>query len=175
MPSNEAYVPGAPTLGTPTRCSRPAPAARCDQPVKPGQVIPAPLTRHQPAARRSVARHTSTGQRSFAATWVRHRPVQWATTHPCVYTPSISTTIYDVQMAKSAPDGVVYLLRLDSCRSRRMEGDAGTNRLSARSGTGDSRWSRSATVRSHHRRAWRRSRCLGSGIAVLLWPQSSCR
>ena len=85
--SNEPYVPLGtnPWYGDPNQIlTCPAPAARCDQPVKPGQVIPAPSVNNgrQPAARRSGARHTAAGQRSVAATGVGHRPLQWAATQP---------------------------------------------------------------------------------------------
>ncbi|TXB91947.1 MCE family protein, partial [Mycobacterium tuberculosis] len=113
--SNEAYVPGGtnPWYGDPNQMlSCPAPAARCDQPVKPGQVIPAPSVNNginplpadqlpgtpppvnDPLQRPGSGTVQCNGQQP----------------NPCVYTPStFPTTIYDVQSGKVvAPDGVVY-------------------------------------------------------------------
>ena len=58
--SNEPYIPLGtnPWYGDPNQIVNcPAPAARCDQPVKPGYVIPAPSVNngHEPAACRPVA------------------------------------------------------------------------------------------------------------------------
>lgn len=113
--SNEAYVPGGtnPWYGDPNQMlSCPAPAARCDQPVKPGQVIPAPSVNNginplpadqlpgtpppvnDPLQRPGSGTVQCNGQQP----------------NPCVYTPStFPTTIYDVQSGKVvAPAGVVY-------------------------------------------------------------------
>lgn len=113
--SNEAYVPGGtnPWYGDPNQMlSCPAPAARCDQPVKPGQVIPAPSVNNginplpadqlpgtpppvnDPLQRPGSGTVQCNGQQP----------------NPCVYTPStFPTTIYEVQSGKVvAPDGVVY-------------------------------------------------------------------
>ncbi|CNM83354.1 virulence factor mce family protein [Mycobacterium tuberculosis] len=108
-------MPGGtnPWYGDPNQMlSCPAPAARCDQPVKPGQVIPAPSVNNginplpadqlpgtpppvnDPLQRPGSGTVQCNGQQP----------------NPCVYTPStFPTTIYDVQSGKVvAPDGVVY-------------------------------------------------------------------
>ncbi len=139
--SNEPYVPLGtnPWYGDPNQILNcPAPAARCDQPVKPGYVIPAPIgeQRHEPVAGRPVA--------AMAA---RRQPVSDPLTPPGLRAPSSAvdnsptrattlrhqavTAIYNPQSGEVVgPDGVEVLRQqLEQPRRRRMEGDAGTRRL----------------------------------------------
>ncbi|ATA29614.1 MCE-family protein [Mycobacterium lepraemurium] len=110
--STEPYVPqGAnPWYGDPDQIlTCPAPSARCDQPVKPGLVIPAPSVDNGlnplPADRLPGIPPPISG------------PLQWPGSgtvvcngqqqpNPCTYTPSV---LYDVRSGTVVgPDGVVY-------------------------------------------------------------------
>ncbi|QUR66340.1 MCE family protein [Mycobacterium spongiae] len=113
--SKEPYVPLGtnPWYGDPNQIlTCPAPAARCDQPVKPGQVIPAPTVNNGvnplPADRLpgTPPPVSDPVQRPGSGT-VQCNGQQ---PNPCVYTPSaLPTTIYDVRSGKVVtPDGVVY-------------------------------------------------------------------
>ncbi|MGE2813892.1 MCE family protein [Mycobacterium heidelbergense] len=113
--SSEPYVPLGtnPWYGDPNQIlTCPAPAARCDQPVKPGLVIPAPSVNNGlnplpadqlPGTPPPVSDPL---QRPGSGT-VRCNGQQ---PNPCVYTPNaLSAAIYDVQSGKVVgPDGVVY-------------------------------------------------------------------
>jgi phospholipid/cholesterol/gamma-HCH transport system substrate-binding protein len=113
--SNEPYVPLGtnPWYGEPNQLlTCPAPGARCDQPVKPGQVIPAPSVNNgvnpmpsdrvpgtpppvsDPLQRPGTGTVQCNGQQP----------------NPCTYTPNVlPTSIYDVRSGKVVgPDGVVY-------------------------------------------------------------------
>ena len=113
--SNEPYVPLGtnPWYGDPNQIRTcPAPGARCDQPVKPGQVIPAPSVNNGlnplPADRLPGTPPPVSDplQRPGSGT-VQCNGQQ---PNPCIYTPSaVPTAIYDVQSGVVVgPDGVVY-------------------------------------------------------------------
>lgn len=113
--SNQPYVPLGtnPWYGDPNQIlTCPAPAARCDQPVKPGQVIPAPSVNNGenplPANRVPGTPPPASDplQRPGSGT-VRCNGQQ---PNPCIYTPSAyATSIYDVQSGiVVGPDGVKY-------------------------------------------------------------------
>ena len=113
--SNEPYVPLGtnPWYGDPNQIvSCPAPAARCDQPVKPGYVIPAPSV--------------NSGMNPLPADRCRHRPAPVSDPltppgqgsvqcsgqqpNPCTYTPAPGTSaIYSPASGEVVgPDGVKY-------------------------------------------------------------------
>ncbi|HTQ19771.1 MlaD family protein [Mycobacterium sp.] len=113
--SNEPYVPLGtnPWYGDPNQVlTCPAPAARCDQPVKPGQVIPAPSIDNGlnplPADRLPGTPPAVSDplQRPGAGT-VQCNGQQ---PNPCIYIPNAApVSIYDLQSGKVVgPDGVVY-------------------------------------------------------------------
>jgi phospholipid/cholesterol/gamma-HCH transport system substrate-binding protein len=116
--SNQPYVPLGtnPWYGDPNQIlTCPAPAARCDQPVKPGQVIPAPSVNNGlnplpadqlPGTPPPVSDPL---QRPGSGT-VRCNGQQ---PNPCIYTPNaIPSAMYDVQSGKVVgPDGVVYSVK----------------------------------------------------------------
>ncbi|OBG45156.1 mammalian cell entry protein [Mycobacterium alsense] len=124
--SKEPYVPAGtnPWYGDPNQVlTCPAPSARCDQPVKPGMVIPAPSVDNGlnplPADRLPGTPPPVSDplQRPGSGT-VRCNGQQ---PNPCVYIPSVATSIYDVQSGKVVgPDGVVY-----SVENSRNIGDEG--------------------------------------------------
>jgi phospholipid/cholesterol/gamma-HCH transport system substrate-binding protein len=113
--SNGPYVPLGtnPWYGDPNQIlTCPAPAARCDQPVKPGQVIPAPSVNNGgnplPADRLpGTPPPVSDPQQRPGSGTVRCNGQQ---PNPCIYTPgAAATSIYDVQSGLVVgPDGVVY-------------------------------------------------------------------
>ena len=85
--SNEPYVPLGtnPWYGDPNQIRNcPAPGARCDQPVDPGRVIPAPTinTGNNPLPADSAAPAASTDQRPIDPARPGNGPVQWTTTQP---------------------------------------------------------------------------------------------
>ncbi len=113
--STEPYVPVGtnPWYGDPDQIlTCPAPGARCDQPVKPGQVIPAPsvdsglnpLPADQvpgtPPPKSDPLQRPGSGS-------VRCNGQQ---PNPCIYTPAtLPTALYDVRSGTVVgPDGVVY-------------------------------------------------------------------
>jgi phospholipid/cholesterol/gamma-HCH transport system substrate-binding protein len=109
--STEPYVPLGtnPWYGDPNQIlTCPAPGARCDQPVKPGQVIPAPSVDNGlnplPADRLpGTPPPLSDPLQRPGSGIVRCNGQQ---PNPCVYTP---TALYDVRSGKVVgPDGVVY-------------------------------------------------------------------
>ena len=86
---NKPYIPLGtnPWYGDPNQIVNcPAPAARCDQPVKPGYVIPAPSVNNgvNPLPGRPTAAGwiTTTGQRPADPAQPGQRPVQWTTAQP---------------------------------------------------------------------------------------------
>jgi phospholipid/cholesterol/gamma-HCH transport system substrate-binding protein len=116
--NTEPYVPLGtnPWYGEPNQIlSCPAPAARCDQPVKPGQVIPAPTVNNGqnplPADRLPGTPPPVSDplQRPGSGT-VQCNGQQ---PNPCLYTPSAApTSIYDVQSGLVVgPDGSVYSVK----------------------------------------------------------------
>ena len=113
--STEPYVPLGtnPWYGDPNQIlTCPAPSARCDQPVKPGQVIPAPSVNDGlnplPADRLPGTPPPVSDplQRPGSGT-VQCNGQQ---PNPCVYTPNVlPAALYDVRSGKVVgPDGVVY-------------------------------------------------------------------
>ncbi len=131
--SNEPYVPLGtnPWYGDPNQIvTCPAPSARCDQPVKPGQVIPAPSVNNGlnplPADRLPGTPPPISDplQRPGSGT-VRCNGQQ---PNPCTYTPNANpTALYDVQSGKVVgPDGVVY-----SVDNSRNVGDEGWKEMLA--------------------------------------------
>jgi phospholipid/cholesterol/gamma-HCH transport system substrate-binding protein len=113
--SDKPYVPLGtnPWYGDPNQIlTCPAPAARCDQPVKPGLVIPAPSVNNGlnpvPADRLPGTPPPVSDplQRPGSGT-VQCNGQQ---PNPCVYTPTgVATSIYDVQSGiVVGPDGVKY-------------------------------------------------------------------
>jgi phospholipid/cholesterol/gamma-HCH transport system substrate-binding protein len=129
--SKEPYTPMGtnPWYGEPDQAlTCPAPAARCDQPVKPGEVIPAPSVDNGgnplPADRvpGTPPPVSDPLQRPGSGT-VRCNGQQ---PNPCVYTPSaVPTSIYDVRSGLVVgPDGVVY-----SVENSRNFGEDGWKRM----------------------------------------------
>ena len=135
--SNEPYVPLGtnPWYGDPNQIlTCPAPAARCDQPVKPGQVIPAPSVNN---GRNPLPADQAPGtplpvsdpsQRPGSGT-VRCNGQQ---PNPCVYTPRAAPTI-DLRRAERLGQArMVWFIPLrtlgDTWRER-VEGDAGAGPL----------------------------------------------
>jgi len=113
--SDQPYVPLGtnPWYGNPNQIlTCPAPAARCDQPVKPGQVIPAPSVNNglNPLPANQLPGTpppvSDPLQRPGSGT-VRCNGQQ---PNPCVYIPNTGpAAMYDVQSGKVVgPDGVVY-------------------------------------------------------------------
>lgn len=113
--SNEPYVPLGtnPWFGDPDQIlTCPAPAARCDQPVKPGQVIPAPSVNNGlnplPADRvpGTPPPVSDPLQRPGSGTVLCNGQQP----NPCIYVPSaVPTAMYDVQSGVIVgPDGAVY-------------------------------------------------------------------
>ncbi len=134
--SNDPYVPLGtnPWYGDPNQIlTCPAPGARCDQPVKPGQVIPAPSVNNGlnplPADRvpGTPPPVSDPLQRPGSGT-VGCNGQQ---PNPCIYTPSaVPTAIYDVQSGKVVgPDGVVY-----SVENSTLVGDDGWKKMLAPAG-----------------------------------------
>ncbi len=134
--STKPYVPLGtnPWYGSPDQLlTCPAPGARCDQPVKPGLVIPAPTVDNglnplpsdrvpgtppplsDPLQRPGSGTVECNGQQP----------------NPCVYTPSaVPTAIYDVRSGKVVgPDGVVY-----SVQNSGSVGDEGWKQMLAPAG-----------------------------------------
>jgi phospholipid/cholesterol/gamma-HCH transport system substrate-binding protein len=118
--SGQPYVPLGtnPWYGDPNQILNcPAPAARCDQPVDPGRVIPAPSINN---GRNPLPANEVPGtpppvsdplQRPGSGT-VRCNGQQ---PNPCIYTPSAAPTIYTPQSGEVvAPDGVTYSLQNSS-------------------------------------------------------------
>ncbi len=134
--STKPYVPLGtnPWYGNPDQLlTCPAPGARCDQPVKPGMVLPAPTVDNglnplpsdrvpgtppplsDPLQRPGSGTVECNGQQP----------------NPCVYTPNaVPTAIYDVRSGKVVgPDGVVY-----SVQNSGSVGDEGWKQMLAPAG-----------------------------------------
>ncbi|HSS23644.1 MAG TPA: MlaD family protein [Mycobacterium sp.] len=113
--SNKPYVPLGtnPWYGDPNQIlTCPAPGARCDQPVKPGQVIPAPSVNNGLNPLRADLLPGTPPPVSDPLQRPGSGTVQCngQQPNPCIYTPNaLPTAIYDVQSGKVVgPDGVVY-------------------------------------------------------------------
>jgi phospholipid/cholesterol/gamma-HCH transport system substrate-binding protein len=114
--SNEPYVPLGtnPWYGDPNQIVNcPAPAARCDQPVKPGYVIPAPSVDNgnNPAPADRLPPGGSPQPVSDALTPPNSGSVQCSgqQPNPCTYTPAPGSAVYNPQSGEVVgPDGVKY-------------------------------------------------------------------
>ena len=115
--SNEPYVPLGtnPWYGDPNQIRNcPAPAARCDQPVDPGRVIPAPTinTGNNPLPADQLPPTTSPAPISDPLTPPGQGMVQCSgqQPNPCTYTPAPgATAIYSPTSGEVVgPDGVKY-------------------------------------------------------------------
>ena len=125
--SNKPYVPLGtnPWYGDPNQIlTCPAPAARCDQSVRPGKVIPAPSVDNGLNPLRSDQLPGTPPPVSDPLQRPGSGSVQCngQQPNPCVYTPNaVPSAIYDVQSGKVVgPDGVVY-----SVENSRNTGDNG--------------------------------------------------
>ena len=135
--SNEPYVPLGtnPWYGDPNQVlSCPAPAARCDQPVDPGRVIPAPSINNgmNPLPANLLPPSGTPPPISDALS----PPGQGTVTcsgqqpNPCVYTPSGPVAIYNPQSGEVvAPDGSRY-----SIKDSTITGDDGWKEMLAPAG-----------------------------------------
>jgi phospholipid/cholesterol/gamma-HCH transport system substrate-binding protein len=135
--SNEPYVPLGtnPWYGDPNQVlSCPAPAARCDQPVDPGRVIPAPSVNNgmNPLPANLLPPSGTPPPISDALS----PPGQGTVTcsgqqpNPCVYTPSGPVAIYNPQSGEVvAPDGSRY-----SIKDSTITGDDGWKEMLAPAG-----------------------------------------
>jgi phospholipid/cholesterol/gamma-HCH transport system substrate-binding protein len=114
--SNEPYVPLGtnPWYGDPNQIVNcPAPAARCDQPVKPGYVIPAPSVNNgvNPAPADHLPPGGSPPPVSDALTPPNSGTVQCSgqQPNPCTYTPAPGLAVYNPQSGEVVgPDGMKY-------------------------------------------------------------------
>ena len=135
--SNKPYVPLGtnPWYGDPNQIlTCPAPAARCDQPVKPGKVIPAPTVNNgmNPAPADQVPRARRRRSAIRCTARVGHRPVQRAAAQPVrlhsrARRPRRSTARRAARW--SDPTASSTPSEFEQHRRRRMEGDAGASRL----------------------------------------------
>ena len=91
----------------------PAPGARCDQPVKPGVVIPAPIDQQRPQplpanelpAQAPIVSDPLSPPGSGTVQCSGQQP------NPCIYTPAGNTAVYTPQSGEVVgPDGVKYNL-----------------------------------------------------------------
>ena len=114
--SNEPYIPAGtnPWYGDPNQIVNcPAPAARCDQPVKPGYVIPAPTVNNgmNPAPADRLPPGGSPQPVSDPLTPPNQGSVQCSgqQPNPCTYTPAPGSAVYSPQSGEIVgPDGVKY-------------------------------------------------------------------
>jgi len=114
--SNEPYIPAGtnPWYGDPNQIVNcPAPAARCDQPVKPGYVIPAPTVNNgmNPAPADQLPPGGSPQPVSDPLTPPNQGSVQCSgqQPNPCTYTPAPGSAVYSPQSGEVVgPDGVKY-------------------------------------------------------------------
>ena len=114
--SNEPYIPLGtnPWYGDPNQIVNcPAPAARCDQPVKPGYVIPAPSVNNgmNPAPADRLPPGGSPQPVSDPLTPPNQGSVQCSgqQPNPCTYTPAPGSAVYSPQSGEVVgPDGVKY-------------------------------------------------------------------
>ena len=135
--SGKPYVPEGtnPWYGDPNQIlTCPAPAARCDQPVKPGHGDPSADAGHraEPGARRSAAGHAPAGQRPLVTAGIGHRAVQRTAAQPvCLHTGRAAQRNLGHPKRRDHRTRRREVLRaeLERHRRRRMEEDAGANRL----------------------------------------------
>ena len=114
--SNEPYIPLGtnPWYGDPNQIVNcPAPAARCDQPVKPGYVIPAPSVNSgmNPLPADRLPPGGSPQPVSDPLTPPNQGSVQCSgqQPNPCTYTPAPGSAVYSPQSGEViGPDGVKY-------------------------------------------------------------------
>ena len=114
--SNEPYIPLGtnPWYGDPNQIVNcPAPAARCDQPVKPGYVIPAPSVNSgmNPLPADRLPPGGSPQPVSDPLTPPNQGSVQCSgqQPNPCTYTPAPGSAVYSPQSGEIVgPDGVKY-------------------------------------------------------------------
>ena len=114
--SNEPYIPAGtnPWYGDPNQIVNcPAPAARCDQPVKPGYVIPAPSVNSgmNPLPADRLPPGGSPQPVSDPLTPPNQGSVQCSgqQPNPCTYTPAPGSAVYSPQSGEIVgPDGVKY-------------------------------------------------------------------
>jgi phospholipid/cholesterol/gamma-HCH transport system substrate-binding protein len=114
--SNEPYIPLGtnPWYGDPNQIVNcPAPAARCDQPVKPGYVIPAPSVNSgmNPLPADRLPPGGSPQPVSDPLTPPNQGSVQCSgqQPNPCTYTPAPGSAVYSPQSGEVVgPDGVKY-------------------------------------------------------------------
>lgn len=125
--SSEPYVPLGtnPWYGDPNQIRNcPAPGARCDQPVTPGQVIPPPSINSgfNPAPADQAAGTPPPVSDPLSRPGSGTVQCNGQQPNPCVYTPTTGpTAIYDVQSGIVAgPDGLTY-----SVQNSTAIGDAG--------------------------------------------------
>lgn len=144
--SDQPYEPAGtnPWYGDPNQVvSCPAPAARCDRPVKPGMVIPAPSINNgmNPAPADQLPQRSSPAPVSDPLT----RPGRGTVTcsgqqpNPCIYTPASGpvsglapgpTAVYDPASGQAVgPDGVTY-----SVTNSNNPGDSGWKEMLAPAG-----------------------------------------
>jgi phospholipid/cholesterol/gamma-HCH transport system substrate-binding protein len=114
--SNEPYIPLGtnPWYGDPNQIVNcPAPAARCDQPVKPGYVIPAPTVNNgmNPLPADQLPAGGSPQPVSDALSPPNQGSVQCSgqQPNPCTYTPGPGSAVYSPSSGEVVgPDGVKY-------------------------------------------------------------------
>jgi phospholipid/cholesterol/gamma-HCH transport system substrate-binding protein len=114
--SNEPYIPLGtnPWYGDPNQIVNcPAPAARCDQPVKPGYVIPAPSVNNgmNPLPADQLPPGGSPAPVSDPLTPPNQGSVQCSgqQPNPCTYTPAPGSAVYSPSSGEVVgPDGVKY-------------------------------------------------------------------
>jgi phospholipid/cholesterol/gamma-HCH transport system substrate-binding protein len=113
--STEPYVPAGtnPWYGDPNQIlTCPAPSARCDQPVKPGLVIPAPSVNNglNPAPADQVPGTPPPISDPLQRPGSGSVLCNGQQPNPCTWTPNtLPTALYDVRSGKVVgPDGVVY-------------------------------------------------------------------
>jgi phospholipid/cholesterol/gamma-HCH transport system substrate-binding protein len=113
--SNEPYVPLGtnPWYGDPNQIRNcPAPAARCDQPVDPGKVIPAPSVNNgmNPAPADRLPQPAAPRSDPLSPPGIGTVQCSGQQPNPCIYTPAPSpTAIYSPSSGEvTAPDGKKY-------------------------------------------------------------------
>jgi len=132
--SGKPYVPLGtnPWYGDPNQIRNcPAPGARCDQPVNPGEVIPAPTidTGLNPAAADRVAGTPPPISDPLSRPGSGTVQCNGQQPNPCVYTPAPSSLAFTPQAGEaSGPDGVRYSVQ------NSMSGDDGWKTMLAPAG-----------------------------------------
>jgi len=119
--SNEPYTPLGtnPWYGDPNQIVNcPAPGARCDQPVNPGTVIPAPSINNgmNPLASELLPPSAPPAQDPLSAPKSGTVQCNGQQPNPCTYTPATKTSaVYDAQSGDIVgPDGTKYTVRNSS-------------------------------------------------------------